>query len=81
VHPLLRLLPPRALDRLAPAHVLCGHGEGIHGADAGCLFHEALRDSRRGIPRWLGGLARETYGSVRRRARAGLRGHGARPRE
>jgi hypothetical protein len=69
VHPFLRLLPPRALDRLAPEHVLCGHGEGIHGGDASILLHEALRGSRRGIPNWLGGLARQAYGTFRRRVR------------
>jgi hypothetical protein len=58
VHPLLRLLPPRRLGRLSPEHVLCGHGEGIHGDGVEAALHEALRTSRRGIPRWLVGLAR-----------------------
>jgi hypothetical protein len=51
VHPLLRLVPPRQLVRLEPAHVLCGHGEGIH-EDATAAFREALSTSRRRIPRW-----------------------------
>jgi hypothetical protein len=58
VHPVLRLLPPRRLGRLAPEHVLCGHGVGVHGADAAHALDEALRSSRRRIPRWLAGLAR-----------------------
>ena len=58
VHPLLRLLPPRVLGRFEVEHVLCGHGEGVHGDDAAPVVREALRRSRRGIPRWLAGLAR-----------------------
>ena len=58
VHPLLRLFPPRSLARFDPQHVLCGHGAGVHGAEAAPALHAALRTSRRGIPRWLIGLAR-----------------------
>jgi hypothetical protein len=58
VHPLLRLLPPRSLARLHPDHVLCGHGEGVHGPDAARALHDALRSSRARIPGWLFGLAR-----------------------
>jgi len=58
VHPLLRLVPPRSFALLAPEHVLCGHGEGVHGRDAIRALDDALRASRRGIPRWLLGLAR-----------------------
>ncbi len=59
VHPLLRLAPPRALAALAPEHVLCGHGEGIHGDDAAPALAEALRTARRRLPRaWLAGLRR-----------------------
>lgn len=57
VHPLLRLIPPRSLARLEPEHVLCGHGEGVHGSDATRALTYALQTSRRGIPRWLLGLA------------------------
>ncbi len=53
VHPLLRLVPPRKLSGLAPEHVLCGHGKGVHGPDAAEALEEALRTSRRRIPRWL----------------------------
>ena len=58
VHPLLRLVPPRSLAGLEPEHVLCGHGEGVHGAEVAGALEEALSTSRRGIPRWLVGLAR-----------------------
>jgi hypothetical protein len=54
VHPFLRLLPPRAMARgLTPRHVLCGHGEGIHGEEAAFHLKEALTTSRRRIPRWF----------------------------
>ncbi|CAN5201744.1 hypothetical protein BH18ACT12_BH18ACT12_11060 [soil metagenome] len=50
VHPILRLLPPRRqLAGLAPAAVLCGHGEGVlDGAEP--VLHEALSSARRRIP-------------------------------
>jgi hypothetical protein len=50
VHPLLRLTPPKALGRFAPHHVLCGHGEGIHGEPAAPALEEALRSARRRLP-------------------------------
>ncbi|MDX6411211.1 MAG: hypothetical protein QOE91_727 [Gaiellaceae bacterium] len=52
VHPLLRLTPPRKLARFEPAHLLVGHGEGVHD-DAAAALHEALRTSRRRVPRWI----------------------------
>ncbi len=58
VHPLLRLFPPRSLGKLAPEHVLCGHGEGVHGGEAAPALREALSSARRAIPRWLTGLVR-----------------------
>jgi hypothetical protein len=60
VHPLLRLFPPRRrLGGLDPLHVLCGHGEGVHGATAAPAVREALATARRRLPRaWLqAGLA------------------------
>ena len=57
VHPFLRLYQPRALRDmakcLAPGHVLCGHGEGIHGDDAAPALVQAVRGARRATPRWL----------------------------
>ena len=50
VHPLLRLVPPRALSRFAPHHVLCGHGEGIHGDEAAPALDKALATARRRLP-------------------------------
>jgi hypothetical protein len=52
VQPFLRLFPPRALRGLAPEHVLCGHGTGVHDGAAEALA-EALRTSRRRIPKWF----------------------------
>jgi hypothetical protein len=63
VHPLLRLLPPRSLADLEPQHVLCGHGEGVHGPEASAAFGTALGTSRRRIPSWLLTLARRTLRS------------------
>lgn len=65
VHPLLRLIPPRSLGRVSPEHVLCGHGEGVHGAEADPALHEALRTARRAAPRWLAGLVRRDEDSGR----------------
>ncbi|MDQ3380176.1 MAG: hypothetical protein M3546_07610 [Actinomycetota bacterium] len=58
VHPLLRLFPPRALGKVVPDHILCGHGAGVHGAEAATELRHALRSARSGIPRWLAGLVR-----------------------
>jgi hypothetical protein len=52
VHPLLRLFPPRRLAGFEPRALLVGHGEALR-ADATPALREALRTSRRGIPRWL----------------------------
>jgi hypothetical protein len=57
VHPLLRLRPPRRLAGLEPEHVLCGHGEGVHGADAAEALRVALATARRRLPRaWVAGV-------------------------
>jgi len=65
VHLLLRLTPPRAaLGRLAPEHVLVGHGRGVHGPEAADALRQALEHSRRGLPRLVGrvpGLALDAY--------------------
>ena len=55
-HPLLRVSPPRRLGEVDPRHVLCGHGEGIHGDEAGTAVREAIATARRRLPRaWLQG--------------------------
>lgn len=58
VHPALRLRPPGLLADLAPRHVLCGHGEGIHGDEAALRLEEALKTARRRIPAWLAAQVR-----------------------
>lgn len=59
VHPLLRLRPPKALARYEPRHILCGHGRGVHGEEAPAALQEALRTSRRRLPRaWIGAVRR-----------------------
>lgn len=51
-HLLLRPLPPRKrLGGVSPRHVLCGHGEGVHGDQAETSFREALSTARRRLPR------------------------------
>ncbi|HSC92007.1 MAG TPA: hypothetical protein VLB86_10185 [Gaiellaceae bacterium] len=50
VHPLLRLRPPRALATLDPAHVLVGHGSGLHGAGTTAAVREAIVTARRRLP-------------------------------
>jgi hypothetical protein len=58
VHPLRRLTPPRRLAGLEPRRILCGHGEGVHGDAAAPALRQALRTSRRRLPRaWLGSLS------------------------
>jgi hypothetical protein len=64
VHPLLRLSPPRSLLEVVPAHILVGHGEGVH-AGAPAALREAIEHARRRTLPWL---------------RAGLRAHGPRRR-
>jgi hypothetical protein len=53
VHPLLRLLPPKALAAYRPDHLLVGHGPGLHGPATPDQLHSALARSRRDIPRAL----------------------------
>ena len=49
LHPLVRPFPPRALGRVAPERILCGHGSGVH-EDATVALDEALRTARRRLP-------------------------------
>ncbi len=58
VHPFLRLKPPKALARFEPQHILCGHGAGVHGPDAPAALENALRTSRRRLPKALAGAFR-----------------------
>ena len=50
VHRFLRVKPPRELARLEPEHILCGHGEGVHGPDAVAALREAFAIARRRLP-------------------------------
>ena len=62
VSPPLRPFPPRRLRDLAPEHVLCGHGRGLHGPDAAAAVREAIDGSLRRAPNWLIGQARQKLG-------------------
>ena len=46
VHGLLKPTPPRQLARLAPSHLLVGHGKGVHGREATAELRRALSRSR-----------------------------------
>ena len=61
VHPLLRLTPPRRLRGVAPEHIVCGHGDGVH-TDAAAALADALRTSRRRLPLALLGAVRRGLG-------------------
>jgi hypothetical protein len=53
VHPLRRLLPPGALRRFEPEHLLLGHGSPVHGGEAAATLRDALDRSRRDFPAML----------------------------
>lgn len=53
VHPMLRLVPPGALRRYQPEHLLFGHGPGVHGPQAAIALEQAYASSRRDLPRFL----------------------------
>jgi hypothetical protein len=67
VHLLLRLTPPRGLAGFEPEHLLVGHGEGVHGAEAAAALHEALAESRRRLPRLLLRAPAFALDAIRRR--------------
>ena len=67
VHPWLRLLPPRRLGGKEPLHLFVGHGEGIHGREAGAELERALGESRRTTPRWAAGVVRRAARRLTRR--------------
>ena len=50
VHIALRLFPPGVLRRYDPAHLLVGHGRGLHGPQAATGLVHALDRSRRDLP-------------------------------
>ncbi len=57
-HPLLRVfVPPRRLAGIGCDHVLFGHGPGVHGPTTAHQLSDAIRSSRRAMPRWALGLA------------------------
>ena len=67
LHPLLRPFPPRALGRVVPKRILCGHGRGVNDDAAGAL-HEALQTARARLPAvWLGAL-RIGFGTAKKAA-------------
>jgi hypothetical protein len=53
VHLVLRLIPPKVLGRFGPAHLLVGHGEGVHGPGTADALARALATARRGLPGML----------------------------
>ncbi len=61
VHLLLRLRPPGAPRRYAPAHLLTGHGPPIHGPQAAAAVEEAYRRSARDLPRVVASLPPNTF--------------------
>jgi hypothetical protein len=65
VHPLLRLTPPRSLLAVEPAHILVGHGAGVH-EDAPAALRDAIEHARRRTPAWLWAGLR-AHGPLRRR--------------
>jgi hypothetical protein len=58
LHPFVRPLPPRAVGRYQPEHLLTGHGLGVHGSDTGENVDRALSHAWRDIPRVLARLPR-----------------------
>ena len=71
VHLLLRLTPPRAeLGRLAPEHLLVGHGRGVHGPAAEAALRQALDHARTGLPRLLRRIPGYAADAIRRRRSA-----------
>jgi hypothetical protein len=64
-HPLVRPFPPRALGRVAPEQILCGHGPGLHD-DAPAALQEALHTARRRLPAALLGVVKTSRRRNRR---------------
>jgi hypothetical protein len=53
LHPLRRLTPPKELGHLEPGHLLVGHGEGLHGAEAAAALRDTLAHGRTRTFPWL----------------------------
>jgi hypothetical protein len=68
VHPFLRLTPPRSLLAVEPAHILVGHGAGVHdGAPA--ALRDAIEHARSRTLPWLWAGLR-AHNPLRRRSTA-----------
>ena len=52
VHPMLRVVPPKALRGLRPERIVVGHGRGVS-ADAASVLADTLRSARRRTPELL----------------------------
>jgi hypothetical protein len=76
VHLLLRLHPPRAaLAGFEPEHLLVGHGEGLHGAQATEGLRDALAHARTGFPRFALRAPVLAVDSIRRRRSTAAAAH------
>jgi hypothetical protein len=53
LHPFRRLTPPRRLNAFDPAHVLVGHGSGMHGVEAAAALHDVLDHGAARTGTWL----------------------------
>jgi hypothetical protein len=53
LHPWRRLLPPRRLNAFDPAHVLAGHGAGLHGPGTAEALHDVLDHGPSRTLAWL----------------------------
>lgn len=59
IHPMLRLVPPRAqLGGFEPDHLLTGHGTGMHGPATAAALSDSLALARRRLPKALISLVR-----------------------
>ena len=57
MHIFLRAFPPGSLRGYRPAHLLMGHGGGLHGERAAIALEEAYEHARGDLPQVLKGLA------------------------
>lgn len=74
VHPILRVAsPPEVLAGYPARHLLCGHGEGVHGPETADLIRDAVGNARGRIPGWGSMMARTALDGLRRRLPGGPR--------